>query len=118
MERGKLITWRWADRRSGQKIKEEILLNLSGSVERCHGTEEAGIINCGGTGISRAKPDGTPDEVKVSCPVWSGGKTGGDKGLPIAIRSMFYLYFITWITGGGSTGGRGYSRPNERWIRH
>lgn len=21
--------------------------------------------------------DGTPDEVKVSCPVWSGGKSGG-----------------------------------------
>ena len=28
--------------------------------------------------------DGTPDEVKVSCPVWSGGKSGDSfKGLPI-----------------------------------
>ncbi len=40
--------------------------------------------------------DGTPDEVKVSCPVWSGGKSGvsrmwltphtATKGLPITIR--------------------------------
>ncbi len=39
--------------------------------------------------------DGTPDEVKVSCPVWSGGKSGvsrmwltphtATKGLPITI---------------------------------
>ena len=31
--------------------------------------------------------DGTPDAVKVACPVWSGGK-GGDnfKALPITIR--------------------------------
>ena len=30
--------------------------------------------------------DGTPDEVKVSCPVWRGGKSGDKfKGLPITI---------------------------------
>ena len=30
--------------------------------------------------------DGTPDAVKVACPVWSGGKSGDDfKGLPITI---------------------------------
>ena len=30
--------------------------------------------------------DGTPDAVKVACPVWSGGKSGDNfKGLPIAI---------------------------------
>ena len=30
--------------------------------------------------------DGTPDEVKVSCPVWRGGKSGDYfKGLPITI---------------------------------
>lgn len=30
--------------------------------------------------------DGTPDEVKVSCPVWRGGKFGDYfKGLPITI---------------------------------
>lgn len=30
--------------------------------------------------------DGTPDEVKVSCPVWRGGKSGEYfKGLPITI---------------------------------
>ena len=33
--------------------------------------------------------DGTPDAVKVACPVWSGGK-GGDniKTLPITIGSI------------------------------
>lgn len=30
--------------------------------------------------------DGTPDEVKLSCPVWRGGKSGDNlKGLPITI---------------------------------
>ena len=30
--------------------------------------------------------DGTPDAVKVACPVWSGGKSGDYfKGLPITI---------------------------------
>ena len=30
--------------------------------------------------------DGTPDAVKVACPVWSGGKSGDNfKGLPITI---------------------------------
>ena len=45
--------------------------------------------------------DGTPDEVKVSCPVWSGGK-GGDnfKALPItisreaAVPSPYRLYLV------------------------
>lgn len=31
--------------------------------------------------------DGTPDAVKVACPVWSGGKSGDNlKGSPITIR--------------------------------
>lgn len=35
--------------------------------------------------------DGTPDEVKVSCPVWRGGKSGDNfKGLPITIG--YYLW--------------------------
>ena len=36
--------------------------------------------------------DGTPDAVKVACPVWSGGK-GGDtiKALPITISRVFVL---------------------------
>ena len=34
--------------------------------------------------------DGTPDEVKVSCPVWRGGKSGDNvKGLPITIGYDF-----------------------------
>ena len=33
--------------------------------------------------------DGTPDEVKVSCPVWRGGKFGDNvKGLPITIGQI------------------------------
>ena len=37
--------------------------------------------------------DGTPDAVKVACPVWSGGKSGDYfKGLPITIsRDRFGL---------------------------
>lgn len=32
--------------------------------------------------------DGTPDTVKVACPVWSGGKSGDNfKGLPITISA-------------------------------
>ena len=43
--------------------------------------------------------DGTPDAVKVACPVWSGGK-GGDtiKALPITIirkGAAFCLYFLS-----------------------
>ena len=31
--------------------------------------------------------DGTPDAVKVACPVWSGGKSGDYfKGLPITMK--------------------------------
>ena len=37
--------------------------------------------------------DGTPDEVKVSCPVWRGGKSGDNfKGLPITIGK-----YLRWI---------------------
>ena len=37
--------------------------------------------------------DGTPDEVKVSCPVWRGGKSGDNfKGLPITIG-----HHLRWI---------------------
>ena len=37
--------------------------------------------------------DGTPDAVKVACPVWSGGK-GGDnlKALPITISRKVVLH--------------------------
>lgn len=37
--------------------------------------------------------DGTPDAVKVACPVWSGGK-GGDnfKALPITISGKTLLH--------------------------
>lgn len=37
--------------------------------------------------------DGTPDAVKVACPVWSGGKSSDNlKGLPITIsRKAFIL---------------------------
>ena len=39
--------------------------------------------------------DGTPDAVKVACPVWSGGKSGDNfKGLPITIGRNFALYGI------------------------
>ena len=39
--------------------------------------------------------DGTPDAVKVACPVWSGGK-GGDnlKALPITISRTITLYGV------------------------
>lgn len=48
--------------------------------------------------------DGTPDEVKVSCPVWRGGKSGDNvKGLPIT------------ISGGGSYMKQGrYTTQEER----
>lgn len=36
--------------------------------------------------------DGTPDAVKVACPVWSGGKSGDNlKGLPITISREIIL---------------------------
>ncbi len=36
--------------------------------------------------------DGTPDAVKVACPVWSGGKSGDNlKGLPITISRKTVL---------------------------
>ena len=38
--------------------------------------------------------DGTPDEVKVSCPVWRGGKSGDNvKGLPITIGHHLWRLF-------------------------
>lgn len=58
--------------------------------KRCHGTCDAVQTYRGGKGISRLWPfgpdDGTPDEVKISCPVWSGGKPSAMcKGSPIAM---------------------------------
>ena len=36
--------------------------------------------------------DGTPDAVKVACPVWSGGKSGDNfKGLPITIVGTAFV---------------------------
>ena len=47
--------------------------------------------------------DGTPDAVKIACPVWNGGK-GGDnfKTLPIIIsrRLVFTGYFLLCVDGG------------------
>ena len=47
--------------------------------------------------------DGTPDAVKVACPVWSGGK-GGDnfKALPITIsgESVFTESLLLCLVGG------------------
>lgn len=46
--------------------------------------------------------DGTPDAVKVACPVWSGGK-GGDnlKALPITIsrKNVFGKPFSVCVDG-------------------
>ena len=37
--------------------------------------------------------DGTPDAVKVACPVWSGGKSGDNfKGLPITIGRASFVF--------------------------
>ena len=58
--------------------------------------------------------DGTPDEVKVSCPVWRGGKSGDNlKGLPITIG-----YHLRWLrtkqpNGGGAVEG---TRKPYRFI--
>ena len=42
--------------------------------------------------------DGTPDAVKVACPVWSGGKSGDYfKGLPITIGRNAALYGADWL---------------------
>ena len=42
--------------------------------------------------------DGTPDAVKVACPVWSGGK-GGDiiKALPITISRNLVVLRAYWL---------------------
>lgn len=42
--------------------------------------------------------DGTPDAVKVACPVWDRGK-GGDnfKVLPIVISGDTALHCIDWV---------------------
>ena len=51
--------------------------------------------------------DGTPDAVKVACPVWSGGKSGDNlKGLPITIGrgpllpGAYRLYLVRSAGGG------------------
>ena len=42
--------------------------------------------------------DGTPDAVKVACPVWSGGKSGDNlKGLPITIGRKASVLCIDWL---------------------
>ena len=52
--------------------------------------------------------DGTPDEVKVSCPVWSGGKSGDHvKGLPITIGHNFRRLRAQQPDGGGAVQGHG-----------
>jgi len=42
--------------------------------------------------------DGTPDAVKIACPVWSGGK-GGDniKTLPITIIGEITVFSTDWL---------------------
>lgn len=50
--------------------------------------------------------DGTPDAVKIACPVWNGGK-GGDKfkTLPIIIgRRTFSPIYLFICMVGGQTG--------------
>ena len=45
--------------------------------------------------------DGTPDEVKVSCPVWRGGKSGDNfKGLPITIGNYCRRFCADFRNGG------------------
>ena len=42
--------------------------------------------------------DGTPDAVKVACPVWSGGKSGDNlKGLPITIGGNAFVLCPDWV---------------------
>lgn len=42
--------------------------------------------------------DGTPDAVKVACPVWSGGKSGDNlKGLPITISREAFVLCADWL---------------------
>ena len=51
--------------------------------------------------------DGTPDAVKVACPVWSGGKSGDDfKGLPITIGGTPLLFGPDRLHLVRGTGGR------------
>ena len=51
--------------------------------------------------------DGTPDAVKVACPVWSGGKSGDNfKGLPITIGRAAVLFGPDRLHLVRSTGGR------------
>ncbi len=42
--------------------------------------------------------DGTPDAVKIACPVWNGGK-GGDnfKTLPIIIIREIIIFSTDWL---------------------
>ena len=60
--------------------------------------------------------DGTPDEVKVSCPVWRGGKSGDNlKGLPITIGHHLRRFLAP-----EQNGGRPLRRPRQQdcpvWI--
>ena len=42
--------------------------------------------------------DGTPDAVKVACPVWSGGKSGDNlKGSPITISGDAVVLRADWV---------------------
>ena len=50
--------------------------------------------------------DGTPDEVKVSCPVWRGGKSGDNfKGLPITIGNDLWWFCPKQQNSGGAFSG-------------
>ena len=54
--------------------------------------------------------DGTPDEVKVSCPVWRGGKSGDNlKGLPITIG-----HHLRRLLAPEQNGGRTLRRPRQQ----
>ncbi len=42
--------------------------------------------------------DGTPDAVKIACPVWNGGKDGDNfKVLPIIIERKALIYCTYWL---------------------
>ena len=60
--------------------------------------------------------DGTPDEVKVSCPVWRGGKFGDNvKGLPITIGHHLRRLRTQQPDGGGAV--QGARKPHRSvWI--
>ncbi|HKM33585.1 MAG TPA: hypothetical protein VJY54_02455 [Lachnospiraceae bacterium] len=42
--------------------------------------------------------DGTPDAVKIACPVWNGGKDGDNfKVLPIIISREAAVFGFDWL---------------------